>query len=459
LCGLDPPPVETCRVLELGCGSGYNLLAMAQSLPDARFVGVDLSPRQIESGRAMAAAVGADRVELRAQSISDLEDALGQFDYIIAHGVFSWVPAEVREAILAACRQHLVPNGIAYISYNTYPGWHIRSILRDALLLHAAADASPLERSRQARAGVERMLTVLPAAESSYARFLRHEVESLRQDSDTYLFHEHLEPHNHPLRFEEFVRMVSGHGLRFLADARFGTNSFAQPEEMQAILSEVSDDPIRREQYLDHLHNRSFRQSLLCHSDLNPTGSPALPALEALHVRCQIESLGIATDAEGTETERFRVNERTELVATDPMLRAILHCLHRAWPATVPVETLAAAVLDELEIDRFPPGLPKTTIVEPWIVRGYAHGIWLLLACSPTFVTEPGERPAAPALARYKAATTGDVTNLLHRPVALSDEERAILRQLDGTVPRERLASEADQLCLRRLAEAALLLR
>ncbi|MDP2601131.1 MAG: class I SAM-dependent methyltransferase [Deltaproteobacteria bacterium] len=457
LCGLDPPAVETCRVLELGCGTGYNLLAMAQSLPAARFVGIDLSPRQIEYGRSLAAATGIDRVELHAQSISDLDGSLGQFDYIIAHGVFSWVPAEVRNAILTTCRRHLAPNGIAYVSYNTYPGWHIRTILRDALLFHAPANAQPLERIRRARAGLERMLTVLPGAESNYSRFLRHEMESLRTDSDTYLFHEHLETHNHPLRFEEFARMVSGHGLRFLAEARFGTNSFAQPEDMQTLLSEFSDDPMRREQYLDHLHNRSFRQSLLCHADVDPSGSPTLPALGALRVRCRVESLGVTTDAEGTEEERFRVNEESELTSTDPVLRAILHGLHGAWPGMVAVEELAAAVFDEVEIDRFAPGLPKTLVIGSRIIRGYANGIWLLFAYSPPFATEADQRPVAAPLARHKAATTGDVTNLLHRPVASSDVERSFLCRLDGTISHDRLASEAEQICLRRLAEAALL--
>jgi len=123
----------------------------------------------------------------------------------------------------------------------------------------------------------------------------------------------------------------------------------------------------------------------------------------------------------------------------------------------VAVEELAAAVFDEVEIDRFAPGLPKTLVIGSRIIRGYANGIWLLFAYSPPFATEAGQRPVAAPLARHKAATTGDVTNLLHRPVALSDEERAFLCRLDGTISHDRLASEAEQICLRRLAEAALL--
>src|SRR5262245_60448117 len=162
LCGLRPPPVEACRVLELGCGSGFNLLAMAQSLPAARFVGVDLSARQIDHGRALAAALGAGRVELHARSVTDLDASLGQFDYVIAHGLFSRVPEPVRAAVLDACRRHLAPNGVAYVSYSTYPGWHVRTILRDVLLFGAPADAPPLERVRAARAALERLLGDLP---------------------------------------------------------------------------------------------------------------------------------------------------------------------------------------------------------------------------------------------------------------------------------------------------------
>src|SRR6516165_1854731 len=66
LFGLNPPPVEACRVLELGCASGGNLLPMAEALPGSHFVGLDLSARQIDAGRQVAATVRLDNLDLRA---------------------------------------------------------------------------------------------------------------------------------------------------------------------------------------------------------------------------------------------------------------------------------------------------------------------------------------------------------------------------------------------------------
>lgn len=117
--GMTPPDVGSCRVLELGCSNGGNLLGMAQSLPGAQFVGIDLSPLQIANGRAIVAGVGLSNVTLEEASILDVDDAFGTFDYIICHGVYSWVPEEVRRKIFAIFARNLAPNGVAYVSYNT----------------------------------------------------------------------------------------------------------------------------------------------------------------------------------------------------------------------------------------------------------------------------------------------------------------------------------------------------
>src|SRR5262245_44196078 len=136
LYGLQPPPLPSCRILELGCAGGGNLIPMALTLPNAQFVGIDLSPRQIADGQATITALGLGNIDLRALSILDVGPDLGTFDYIISHGVYSWVPAAVQEKILAICRDHLAPGGIAYISYNVYPGWHLRGMVRGMMLYH-----------------------------------------------------------------------------------------------------------------------------------------------------------------------------------------------------------------------------------------------------------------------------------------------------------------------------------
>src|SRR5262249_29590623 len=151
LAGMRPAPVEHCRVLELGCASGGNLIPMAVALPESQFVGIDLSPAQVADGQATIAALGVRNVTLEAQSILDLDESIGTFDYIVCHGVYSWVPPAVQDGILAVFARHLAPQGVAYVSYNTHPGWHLRGMVRDMMLFHAARFTEPVERIRQAR--------------------------------------------------------------------------------------------------------------------------------------------------------------------------------------------------------------------------------------------------------------------------------------------------------------------
>ena len=131
LFGLIPPDVTRCRVLELGCAGGGNIMPMAALYPNSRFVGIDLSARQVEAGTRNISQLGLSNIELRHGSITDVDDSWGQFDYILCHGVYSWVPAAVQDKILDICKWNLSPDGIAYVSYNTLPGWHMRGMIRE----------------------------------------------------------------------------------------------------------------------------------------------------------------------------------------------------------------------------------------------------------------------------------------------------------------------------------------
>ena len=153
LFGLRPTPVQRCRVLELGCAAGGNLIPMAEYLPDSEFVGLDLSARQVEDGKKLIADFGLKNLTLKHASILDVDASYGTFDYVICHGVYSWVPSSVQDKVLDICAKQLTPNGIAYISYNTYPGWHMRGMIRDMMQFHSGRFDSPQNRksSRPAR--------------------------------------------------------------------------------------------------------------------------------------------------------------------------------------------------------------------------------------------------------------------------------------------------------------------
>ena len=80
--------------------------------------------------------LGLTNVTLRHASITDVDESYGKFDYIIAHGVFSWIPTEVREKLLDICAKNMAPGGVAYVSYNTYPGWYLRGAAHDLMKFH-----------------------------------------------------------------------------------------------------------------------------------------------------------------------------------------------------------------------------------------------------------------------------------------------------------------------------------
>ncbi|MEX1042790.1 MAG: class I SAM-dependent methyltransferase, partial [Pirellulaceae bacterium] len=146
LFGLKPAPIEKCRVLEIGCAGGGNLIPMADALPESQFMGVDLSQKQIESGQKSIEAIGLTNIELKHLNCTEIDDSFGKFDYIICHGVFSWVPREVQDRIMAVCRDNLQEQGVAFISYNTYPGWHMRGMIRDMMQYHVRNFEDPPRR-------------------------------------------------------------------------------------------------------------------------------------------------------------------------------------------------------------------------------------------------------------------------------------------------------------------------
>lgn len=190
---------------------------MAYSLPNSEFVGVELSKRQNEEARQQAEAIGLKNIDLRNVSIMDIDESFGEFDYIIAHGVISWVPLEVQHKMLEVCGKRLKPNGVAYLSYNTYPGWHMRGMIRDMMNIHAGPFKDPVQRIQQARALLDFLAKQCRQENTPFGMFLKQELELLSKQADGYLFHEHLEENNHPIYFHEFVKMFMPKGLRLWA--------------------------------------------------------------------------------------------------------------------------------------------------------------------------------------------------------------------------------------------------
>jgi methyltransferase-like protein/2-polyprenyl-3-methyl-5-hydroxy-6-metoxy-1,4-benzoquinol methylase len=440
LFGMRPPPIENCRVLELGCANGSNLVPMAAVLSGSRFVGIDLSRRQIDDARRAVAAVGLTNIELEARSITDLGPELGSFDYIICHGVYSWVPTEVRDKILDICAHQLTPRGVAYISYNTLPGWTLHRMIREALLYHTRRLVTPLDKVRHAR----QFLDFLARSggddpRSNYNVALQKSAETLRPRSDSYLFHEYLEEVNDPFYLHEFVEHAAEHGLQYLGDAHVASMLLGQlPREVEDTVRTLARDLVESEQYLDLIQNRPFRRTLLCHQGITLDHSLRPAALATLAVSTSARPLSPSVDVRSSAFEEFRLPGGRTLSTQEPLVKAALHHLADAAPRRVPFETLLPAARARLERESASLDADRE-LLGARVLSYYTTGFVSLHRHVPCLASEPGDRPRASPVVRLQALTGLRVTNLWHEQIEVTEFARRLAAFLDGAHDRAAL--------------------
>lgn len=434
--GLVPPALEGCRVLELGCARGGNLVPMALENPTGQFVGVDLSTRQVDEARQIADELGLRNVELHALDLTRLDDRFGTFDFIVCHGVFSWVPEPVRDAVLSICRDRLAPNGIAYVSYNTYPGWHGRGMVRELLGYHSRRPGSPLEQVERARGFLEELVRVLPDKGTSHARILATEREMLRGVADSYLYHEHLEETNQPLYFHQFMARAQAKGLRFVAEAHTPALIAGLPGDARAALDQWAEDELAAEQYLDFLVNRTFRRTLLSRGDEGRTREADPARVAGLWASTYLAPVSERPDTRSESAEEFRRGEDGSSLSTNsPVSKTALVELHRVRPQALAFDDLCGRVTAALG-----PAAPGTeevrSTLQAMLLRCFLWDLAALHTRPPRFAPRADDRPRGSPLARIQARAGGRVTTLRRRSTELTDYDRMVLLSLDGARDR-----------------------
>lgn len=441
LYGMHPPAADRCRVLELACAGGGNLLPMAVSTPQGRFVGIDLSPRQIEDGQAIVKALGLTNIELRTMSILDVSPEMGEFDYIVSHGVYSWVPPAVQDKILEITARNLAPNGVGYVSYNTYPGWHLRGMVREMLCYHVRKFDEPRERLHQARAFLDFLISALPDSKTAYAQLLQDEHDLLQGATESYVFHEHLEAVNLPLYFHEFMDRASAKGLQFLAEARFSPLSERLSADALHTVQQLGGDILEQEQYFDFLRRATFRRTLLCHANLDVQRPPTPLQLGHLWFTPIARPASARPDISPGVVEEFRAPGGLSMTTNQPVPKAVLAVLAERAPRAVAfadLHTEVSARVGQYDVDTG--GLVEI------VLRSLQANLIALHAQPPRAVFEITSRPVASPLARLQAATDDYVANLRNGLVELSPLERALVPLLDGTRDRAELTARLIQM-------------
>jgi SAM-dependent methyltransferase len=388
LYGLDPAPPEGCRVLEIGCGDGMNLAAMAAGTPGLHGIGIDRAAAPLERGRRYAEALTLP-IEFRALDLLDAADAdLGDFDYVIAHGVYAWVPPPVQEALLALTARVLRPDGIAFVSYNALPGGHVRRAMRDLLRYHAAGAETPEQAAERARE-IARFAGRWQDRTDPYGLALNMELKRIRTLSDHSLIHDDLGDVWDPLSLADFVGRAAAHGLRYVADAeRDELKLDRYPTGVEDGIREmVGDDLVAREQYGDLISGRAFRQTLLCRAERTPSPDPQPAGLARLHLSSEHSPDPFADGSYASDIDAAcallaarhprtaRLDELAESAGADPepLAAALLTAFRRGL---VEARTRTARAADTVPERPLAPRLTRLMAVEGGTLATIDHEVF-----------------------------------------------------------------------------------
>lgn len=431
--GFDAPDPTRARILELGCASGGNLIPLAWRWPESECVGVELSRVQAAAGAAFVAQLGLPNCRILHGDLAALPADLGLFDYIIAHGVFSWVPPAVRQALLDACRRHLSPQGIAYVSFNVEAGWATLMPLRAELIERTSADLPAPARYTQA-------LRVLDELEAEWTDpALLKEIAYLKSAAPSYLFHEYLAEFNVPMRFAEFAAQLDAHGLRYLGEAG-PRRAVVELEDAWGLIPEsMAGRWLDAETALDAAHRTRFRRALIARADAPCAQPPRIEALGGLafyaDLRCDDE-----IDLETACEQAFVNPAGNSFAVAYPAMKAGAMILAMAYPGSLDFSGLLAGAGQVIAEYGAAEKIDENAFRDALFKLVMTHGVMPSVSAL-SHANEPGERPRAHDLGRLQAKSSGwVVSGARHVAMDLDAPGRMLLGLLDGSRTIDALA-------------------
>ena len=444
--GMKPASPQRSRVLELGCGDGTNLMSFAYIFPESSFVGIDLAESHIADADHAASAIGLRNVAFRQQDLIDIVPKdLGEFDFIIAHGLYSWVPGPVRERILEIYSTCLSPNGVGYISYNALPGSHFRQMAGEMMSFHIADAEASHEIVRNARDFLQ-FLADAAEPDSIYQSLIQAEAASITERDLSNVLHDDLAPVNQPFYFHEFVEQISARGLQFLSEADPWSMSLWNPKpEIASEFERLATDTLKREQYLDFITCRRFRSTLICRDDIGLSREADIEAVKQFFLASSIKAESDRPNLSDATVESFISPKGSKFQINHPLTKAVLVYLEMIWTKSVGFDELMVragellarqngAATDRIEVDR-------TAI---FLSDLFKAGFVKFQSFQPQFVTQAGEFPKVSSFAAWQVSRGCQaITSLSGMNLESQDDHvKQLILLLDGTRNREAIAAD-----------------
>lgn len=437
--GLSPNEPRRCRVLEIACGTAANLISLATLYPGSHFVGFDLSPKQIEQGSKLIHDLNLSNIELHCEAIQSYSPPPERFDYVIAQGVYSWVPDCVADELLKLCGRILSEQGLAFVSYNTYPGWHAKQMVRELLRQPTGEDVPRLQRFERGMQFLQEVIRSVPE-ETAYGKTLREELANLERSDPRYVAHEQFEEINRPKYFEQFVATAKSHGLAYLCEANL--NNLHRANFNTAQILELQRLPlIEREQRIDYFRRRSFRHSVLCRDNAVDTSSPSWGSPNVSEMNRLSMTSNVVSERHPAEWDelvqwvrehdavRFGTAEGIVATVRSKSTKLALLFLHRAWPRSMTMDELLTAIREMTSIES---DAGNVDSLQREILELAVAGMIEIHVVPIQICTEVSTKPVASPLSRHFAERGDQVPNRIHQSIRLDEPTRLIIRHADG---------------------------
>lgn len=429
--GVQSANPAVSRILEIGCGDGSNILPIAGDYPLAHLEGFDLSESAIEKGLDLINKCNLSNIKLFKGDINEESVVTGKFDYIIAHGVLSWISDSTRAKLFKLISDHLSPAGIAFISFNSFPGWHIRLILREAILLRINPSLKPHELIAVARTTLQEIVQLKPKFMDIGGDFLEQEVKKMLEMPDWFLFHDLLEQYNQPFYLKEVLEFAQESNLKFVCDTDLVRSSLS--------LQNPHISRVEQEQSFDIIGKRCFRSILLCKSDIPVKEHPDFSVLGASNIIGDLKPEFELLDHRAPVTEKFSHKQINLTISVkDPKIRLSLRELSKLAPQAVAFETFLSTLGTKY-------GCTSDDI------QNIAKNLFNLMCTGvisfsafpfPEIPSALPDKPKVSPLAREQSTSILVVPNAFHQSVPITLDSVPLIKLLDGTRSIDQIVKE-----------------